>query len=58
MATPLQGHSERAATVQERSMKKETLQPKVWTKPEIRKLGELKDVRAGTNPSAANGSMS
>jgi hypothetical protein len=29
-----------------------------WTKPEFKRLGELKDVRAGTNPAAANGSMS
>jgi hypothetical protein len=29
-----------------------------WTKPELKRLGELKDVRAGTNPAAANGSMS
>jgi hypothetical protein len=31
---------------------------KTWTKPEFKRLGELKDVRAGTNPAAANGSMS
>jgi hypothetical protein len=29
-----------------------------WTKPELKRLGELKDVRAGTNPASANGSMS
>lgn len=29
-----------------------------WTKPELKRLGELKDVQAGINPAAANGSMS
>ena len=29
-----------------------------WTKPELKRLGELKDVRAGTNTAAANGAMS
>jgi hypothetical protein len=39
-------------------MKKEIMGRKEWTKPEVKRLGELKDVRAGTNPASANGSMS
>ena len=39
-------------------MRKQPTTAKVWTKPEIKRLGELKDVRAGTNPSSANGGMS
>ena len=39
-------------------MSTETTKSKVWTKPEVKRLGELKDVRAGVNPASANGSMS
>jgi hypothetical protein len=39
-------------------MKKDMMGRKEWAKPEVRRLGELKDVRAGTNPASANGSMS
>lgn len=39
-------------------MKKDNLGRKEWTKPAVKRLGELKDVRAGTNPASANGSMS
>jgi hypothetical protein len=39
-------------------MKKDNMGRKEWTKPEVKRLGELKDVRAGTNPASANGSMS
>jgi len=38
-------------------MKHTTVQ-KAWKKPEIKRLGELKDVRAGTNTATSNGSMS
>lgn len=39
-------------------MTKVTKQRKAWIKPELKRLGEIKDVRAGTNISTANGSMS
>lgn len=48
----------RADTVQELSMRKEALQPKVWTKPQLKRLGEIKNVRQGSSPSTANGGMS
>jgi hypothetical protein len=39
-------------------MRKQPIVAKAWTKPEIKRLGELKDVSAGTNVSTSNGSMS
>lgn len=39
-------------------MTTESSKSKVWTKPEVKRLGALKDVRAGTNPASANGAMS
>jgi len=38
-------------------MKHTTVQ-KAWKKPEIKRLGELKDIRAGTNTATSNGGMS
>lgn len=35
-------------------MKKETVRPRAWTKPEIRRLGEIKDV-AGAQGAGAQG---
>jgi hypothetical protein len=43
--------------LEELGVTKKVLKQK-WTKPELKRLGELKDVRAGTNPAAANGAMS
>ena len=37
-------------------MKQTTVQ-KAWKKPELKRLGELRDVRAGTNTATSNGSM-
>ena len=39
-------------------MTSEDTKSKVWTKPEVKRLGELKDVRAGVNAASANGAMS
>ena len=33
-------------------MKKETIVQKLWTKPEIRRLGEIKDVAGAETPLA------
>lgn len=39
-------------------MTKDMTTAKAWVKPKVERLGELKDVRAGTNPASANGGMS
>jgi len=31
-------------------MKKETVSPRQWTKPEVRRLGEIKDVAGAQTP--------
>jgi hypothetical protein len=39
-------------------MTKDMTKAKTWVKPKVERLGELKDVRAGTNTATSNGSMS
>jgi hypothetical protein len=39
----------------ELGMKKETVGPNRWTKPEIRRLGEIKDVAGAQTPVAQAG---
>ena len=39
-------------------MTKDRKKTRTWVKPQVTRLGELKDVRAGANPSTGNGTMS
>ena len=39
-------------------MTQDMTKAKTWVKPKVERLGELKDVRAGTSPASANGGMS
>ncbi len=44
-------------SLQERGVPKEVVKPKKWTKPEIRRIGQIKDV-AGPGPIGPQGASS
>jgi hypothetical protein len=43
-----------ASRVEELGMKNDSIKPKAWTRPELRRLGEIKDV-AGAQGAGAQG---